>query len=309
MSSHRLHLLRLVLAGVLTAMLHVAPLQAARAELPPLVDPPSRERHPGKLVWADLVTPDVAAAKTFYGGLFGWTFRNLPSGPKDYTLALLQGEPVAGLVQRSEPPGERQQPAWLAFFSVSDLEEARHVALAHGAKQLGEPQDYPRRGRQIVLEDPQGAVFAMLQSAAGDPPDVLASPGEWIWGALLTPDPDREAAFYQLVFDSEVFDSSDEQGSEHLVISTDGYARASCNSFPSDAAKRDPHWLNYVRVANVAATAAKVPQLGGRVLVEPHQEHEGEVMAVVADPAGAPIGLLEWSDTAGPDENGSGAAK
>jgi len=299
----------LLLAGLITLTLHVAPLHAAGVELPPLVDPPTREHHPGKVIWADLVTPDVEAAKTFYGGLFGWTFRDLEAGPKDYTLAMLEGEPVAGLVRRTEPPGEQHQPAWLTFLSVKDVEKARRTALAHGARQLTEPRNYPRRGRQVVLADPQGAVFAILQSASGDSPDVLANPGEWIWSALITPDPDTDAAFYQVLFDYEVFDSEDDQGSEHLVLSTDGYARASCNSFPHDSAKRYPHWLNFVRVANVAETTAKARQLGGRVLVEPHAGREGEPVAVVADPAGARIGLLEWADTQGQDENRPGAPK
>jgi len=309
MSHHPVGQPRLLLAALLAATLHAASVQAASLELPPLVDPPSSEHHQGKIVWADLVTPDVEAAKRFYGGLFGWTFRDPEAGPKDYTLALLQGQPVAGLVRRSEQPGERHQPSWLTFLSVRDLERARQIALAHGAKQLSEPQDYPRRGRQVVLADPQGAVFAILQSASGDRPDVLANPGEWIWSALVTADANTDAAFYQLLFDSEVFDSGDHQDSEHFVLSTDGYARASCNSFPQDSAKRYPHWLNYVRVANVAETVAKARQLGGRVLVEPHREREGESMAVVADAAGTPIGLLEWSDTEGQDGNGSGAPK
>jgi predicted enzyme related to lactoylglutathione lyase len=152
-------------------------------------------------------------------------------------------------------------------------------------------------------------VFAVLQTASGDPPDVLANPGQWIWGALLTADPDTDAAFYQALFDSEVFDTTDDERSEHLVLSTDGYARASCNSFPHDAAKRDPHWLPYIRVANLADTVAKTRQLGGRVLVEPRAEPGGGSSAVVADPAGAPIGLLEWSDSEGQDESASGASK
>jgi predicted enzyme related to lactoylglutathione lyase len=298
-------LLRLLLAGLLTVTLGVAPAQAAPFDLPPLVDPPSLEHHEGKIVWADLVTPDVEAAKTFYGGLFGWTFRELEAGPKDYSLALLQGRPVAGLVRRTEPPGERHQPAWLTFLSVSDIERTKRTALANGGRQVSELQNYPRRGRQVMLADPKGAVFAILQSDSGDPPDVLANPGEWIWSALLTSDAETEAAFYQMLFDYEVFEAEEGQSSEHLVLATDAYARASCNAFPHDSAKRYPHWLNYVRVINVAETAAKARQLGGRVLVEPHPDRDGAPSAVVADPAGAPIGLLEWAE----DENSPGAPK
>ena len=67
--------------------------------LPALTQPPSGEHHVGKVVWADLVTPGLDGAKRFYGALFGWTFRAIP-GDRDYTLALLDGEPVAGLLQK-----------------------------------------------------------------------------------------------------------------------------------------------------------------------------------------------------------------
>ncbi len=41
--------------------------RGADFELPALNSPPSAEHHPGKMVWADLVTPDLAAAEKFYG--------------------------------------------------------------------------------------------------------------------------------------------------------------------------------------------------------------------------------------------------
>ena len=42
---------------------------------------------------------------------------------------------------------------------------------------------------------------------------------------------------------------------------------------------------------------AKLVALGVRVLVEPRVDHHGGKVAVVADPLGAPFGLLEWADT------------
>lgn len=44
--------------------------RAAPFELPALEQPASQERHPGKMIWVDLVTPDLAAAQRFYGALF-----------------------------------------------------------------------------------------------------------------------------------------------------------------------------------------------------------------------------------------------
>jgi uncharacterized protein len=43
--------------------------------------------------------------------------------------------------------------------------------------------------------------------------------------------------------------------------------------------------------------AGKAVTLGGRILVEPRIERHGGRVAVVADPLGAPFGLLEWPDT------------
>lgn len=282
------------------AVLSIASAAAAMAappELPALVQPATQDRHPGKVVWVDLVTPDLDGARRFYSGMFGWTFRDVSSGNKDFVLAMLDGRPVGGLVQRSAPKGEHRQPAWLTFISVRDVGEAERQALSHGGKVLSKIREYPQRGRQEILADPQGAVFAVLQSTSGDPADVLAEPGDWIWSTLITSDANTGAAFYQALFDYEVFDLASDAGRVHVLLATDGYARASANSLPADPGKRHPHWLNFVRVVSAKDAAAKAVALGGRVLVEPHADRHGGMVAVVADPSGAPFGLLEWSDT------------
>ncbi len=291
---HALYGLLVTLAATTCAV----PAPAAPFELPPLIQPASREHHVGKIIWMDLVTPDAEAAKRFYGGLFGWTFRDVSAPLAPYTVALLDGEPVAGLVQRAEPPGDRHQPAWLTFIAVKDVDAVTRLAVAHGGKLLSAPHSYPKRGRQAVLSDPDGAIFSVLASSSGDPPDVMAAPGDWIWSSLITRDPDKEAAFYQTLFGYEVFDSDSADDANPLVLSTDGYARASANLQPGDSAKRHPHWLNYVRVTDAAAAAARATQLGGRVLVEPRVDPQGARLAVVADPTGAPVGLLEWTEDA-----------
>jgi len=83
----------------------------ATVDLPPITQPPSGEQHVGKVIWVDLVAPDLDNAKRFYGALFGWTFRDAPGAP-DYALALLDGEPVAGLFQKALPAGQSKQPAF-----------------------------------------------------------------------------------------------------------------------------------------------------------------------------------------------------
>jgi predicted enzyme related to lactoylglutathione lyase len=270
---------------------------AAASQLPPLVEPASQEHHVGKVIFTELVTPDLAAAKQFYGGLFGWTFRDIQSGNTEYAAASLDDHPVAGLIHKEFSTGERGQPAWLSFIAVRDVDATKNMAVQHGAKVLFAPHTLPGRGRQAVLADPQGAVFAVLAASSGDPPDVLAEPGEWIWSSLITRDPDAGAAFYQTLFDYEVFDLPADEGAQHLLLATDNYARASANSWPANKPNIHPHWLNYVRVEDADKAAAKAVALGGRILVEPRIDRHGGKVAVIADPAGAAFGLLEWPDT------------
>jgi uncharacterized protein len=263
---------------------------------PPVVEPPSAEHHTGKVIWADLVTPDLAGAKVFYGGVFGWTFKDSQAGNINYSVALLDGAPVGGMLQRPMRPDARRQPAWLTFLSVPDVAVAERTALAHGGRVLAPPRSFPQRGRQAVFADPQGAVFAVLQSNSGDPQDVLAAPGDWIWSSLVTRDPSTDAGFYQAIFGYEVFELPSDDGAAHVLFSTDQYARASSIALPAQASKLHPHWLNFLRVVSTPDAVIRVQALGGRVLVAPHPGRHGGLVAVVADPAGAPFGLLEWTD-------------
>ena len=270
---------------------------AVALQLPAIGDGANVEHHPGKMVWADLVTPDLAVAERFYGALFGWTFKDVPTPHADYAVAMADERPIGGLLQRAVPPGERRQSAWLTFIAVRDVDAARRNALKHGAKTVSEPKSYAGRGRQAVFSDPEGAVFAVVAAQGGDTADYLAAPGEWIWSALLANDPGHSAAFYQTLFGYEVFDVPSEDGVAHLIFSTDDYARASANSLPGGAARRHPHWLNFVRVADTAAAVRQAEALGGRVLVPPHEDRHGGRSAVIADPAGAPVGVMEWPES------------
>jgi uncharacterized protein len=292
-----------LLLATTTAAVHAA--LGGAVILPQLTQPASGEHHPGKVIWADLITPDLAAAEHFYGALLGWNFRDVP-GTKNYALALLDGEPVAGLYQKAMPTGAVKQPAWLTFLAVRDVDAAQDAAVAHGGKVLAKAHAYEHRGRQAVLSDPDGAVFAVLAAEGGDPPDYLPAPGEWIWSSVLVADTSKETDFYKGLFGYEVYDLGSDGGSpedaQHYILSSDNYARAGLNAQPSDSRRRHPHWLNFVRVADAGDASKKAVELGGRVLVEPRVDRHGGHLAVLADPSGAPFGVMEWSDTDSKEE-------
>jgi uncharacterized protein len=286
--------------GVIGLILGVGSMTNATAagfEPPPIAAQSGSEHHSGKVIWAELVTPNLSEAEHFYAGLFGWTFNDASPANGHYALALLNGEPVAGLIHHPLRAGEKRQPYWLTFIAVQDVDSAERVALGSGGRVVVAPRSYAARGRQAVLTDPQGAPFAVLASSRGDPPDYLAQNGAWIWSSLLTRDPESVIAFYQKIFGYEVFDLQSDDGLQHAVLATDDLARASVNALPMDSAHRQPHWLNFIRVGDAAAMATRAVALGGTVLVAPRPDRHGGRFAVMADPAGAPFGVMEWSDT------------
>lgn len=118
--------------------------------------------------WADLSTPDQAAAGKFYGGLFGWQMVKgkdmTPTKPGDYYHIVLGRDFIGGV-----PPAAHRDPNapphWLLYFAVDDCDDTVSHARSLGARVYAEPLTIGNTGRFAVLADPQGAVFALFQEA------------------------------------------------------------------------------------------------------------------------------------------------
>jgi len=278
--------------AVLTLVVLSAPAVSAPA-LPPIVDPPTNLRIPGKFVWFDLVTADSQAARAFYAEVFGWSFQALPGG-RDYQVILAGGRPVGGLFQ---PPAQAGKAGtrWLSFASVADMAAVLGGLQRAGFAVLFGPTEVPGRGTQAIVRDPQGAVVGLMHSTAGDPADEPVGPGEFFWVDLYARDALAAAAAYAQVGYSVV--PAGEEAGDRLLLAANGYARAGVTPLPPDADQAG--WLPYVQVESVAETVAAAEAAGGRVLLAPDPGIlEGNV-AVVGDPLGGVIGVIHWTRYAG----------
>jgi hypothetical protein len=147
---------------------------AADRYWPPVVDPPTGQYTPGRWVWADLITADVAAAADFYGQVFGWTFETY-GGEDDrdtYTLALADGLPIGGLVfdqraMKDKTPSAR----WIGLISVADVRAAADAVARSGGTVMVAPTMLGERGETAVFKDPEGTLFGVVRSKNGDPAD------------------------------------------------------------------------------------------------------------------------------------------
>lgn len=281
--------------SVACILLAAAGVAVAATTLPPISDPATEQYHHGKFVWIDLVTADVSGAQKFYGDLFGWSFEEIDGGMGRYAMVYKAGVPVAGMAARQPAPGQVRQSRWIAYLSVADVDSAAARVTAQGGKVLIPARNLHGRGRMAVLADPDGAPFGLLNSSTGDPADFRAEPGEWMWAIYQSPDADSAAAFYQDVAGFDVVPDDDRlAGATSFTLQTDGFARASLVEIPEGRTELRPDWLYFVRVTDVAASAAEAVKLGGRVIVAPRPDLLEGRMAVIADPGGAPLGLLAW---------------
>jgi predicted enzyme related to lactoylglutathione lyase len=274
----------------LSAEAHAAPF-----EVPALASPVTATHHVGKLVWLDLETTDLPGAKRFYGELFGWIFRDYHADGVDYTVALVNDHPVAGIVRRPILNDTERRSAWLPFFSVLDVDQSYQHALDAHAQVRSTPENLPQRGRQARVADPEGAVFALETSASGDPADDPNPRAIGTWGApeLLARDPAAEAVFYQGLLHYSVVGEAAEGGFERIRLSSGTYERADVRRLPNGIAMAHAEWIGFARVFSTADTARKAVQLGGRILVGSAREAHGAVSTILEDPSGAAFGVME----------------
>ena len=283
---------RIVLLLIMVASQPLLAGSSDNPDIPPISS--SQQWHPGKFVWGDLVTDDVAAAKAFYSGLLGWEFQTLNRPRGSYLIGFNNGRPVGGVLEAPPKQAAKGQPRWIGYISVTDLTQAMQSVALAGGKVLLAPKSLPGRGEQAIFSDPEGAVFGLIKTATGDPEDYLANPGDWIWVQLLSRDAAKAGEFYRSVAGYDVIADETNAGHNSLVLAADGYARATIMDIPRDRPSLQPAWLPFVRVDTLSQSLTRTTVLGGRVLLAPRPDLLEGHLAVVADPTGSAIGLIEW---------------
>jgi predicted enzyme related to lactoylglutathione lyase len=110
----------------------------------------------GRIAWFDISTTNVAKAKEFYGGLFGWTFA--PVMGTDQAAEIVSGGRPIGTLRRADGPIS-------GFNGVVYVQVADLPASCKKAKDLGAtiPEGFP-----FNLPDGTGAI-ALLVDPFGHP--------------------------------------------------------------------------------------------------------------------------------------------
>ncbi|MDG9727685.1 VOC family protein [Streptomyces sp. DH41] len=236
--------------------------------------------------WVDAQLSDVEAGKRFYGGLFGWTFREFDEDTAEDTAegaeggtvwAWLDGAPVAALARKTDG---RMPTVWSVYFHTPDAAALAERIRAAGGQVVTPPHPVGGLGTTALAADPEGAVFALWQPARHPGFGRRHEPGTFAWVELYTRDTEAANAFYGDLFRDALFgpDAAPDFGRAPVL-----------DVFP---AEMPPHFLVHFRVEDCEAALGTVARLGGRVRVPPFETSYGRV-AVVSDGQGASFALLQ----------------
>jgi predicted enzyme related to lactoylglutathione lyase len=268
---------------------------------------PERDGYiPGVPCWIDTSQPDPDAARSFYGGLFGWEFEDAmpPGSPGKYFMARIRGGDVAAV--GSIPEGAPAAAMWNSYIWVDNADETAAKARDAGGEVAMAPFDVLDAGRMAVLTDPEGATFCVWQPQNHKGAKVVNEHGALNFNTLATRDPASAEAFYGAVFGwktltipAGVMWTLPGYG-DHLEEKTPGLrARMAQMGAPDGfidvvAALRPiaagdseiAHWGVTFGVDDVAAITAKAHELGGEVVRGPVDAPWAR-LAVIRDPQGA----------------------
>lgn len=268
------------------------------ADLPPITDTPTGARYNGRVVWHDLLTNTPADSRKFYGELFGWEFEkpgiDIGFGDESsYMLIRHDGNLIGGMLDVNALDRDVNISQWITVMSVDDINAAVERVVADGGAVLTQPTELASRGTLAVVAGFDRALFAMIQTKDGDPAEREPSYNDWLWNELWTDDVDRATSFYQQVIGFKTEDHPIENTDDkYRVLKADGKPRVGVLANPFEGER--PVWVNYIRVEDPSAVTARVPELGGRIIIEAQSRPIGGEVAFVAGPSGAGVALQTW---------------
>lgn len=257
---------------------------------------PARTKYaPGTPSWIDLATPDMAAAKRFYGALFGWEFTDEatddPANP--YVMAMMGGKSVAGVMQLSEEMAAGgMPPAWSSYVTVADIDASATKVTELGGTVMQAPFDVMTAGRMAVCADPTGAVICLWQAKEHVGAELVNEHGTLTWNEIITPDVAKATEFYVELFGwgAETTDMGPMQYTSFMLGDRPvaGGMNPPMEGMPS-------FWGVYFNVDDTDALVEQAKGLGATVVAEPMDIPPGR-MATLADTQGAMFNVLTWSE-------------
>ncbi len=119
---------------------------------------------PGTIIGLDLTVPDAESVRDFYADVIGWEVEPFAmDGYDDYFMkSPATGQPVSGICHaRGENAGLPAQ--WLNYVVVENLDASLQRCTELGGSVVSAIRGNPGEQRYCVIQDPAGAVIALME--------------------------------------------------------------------------------------------------------------------------------------------------
>ena len=247
--------------------------------------------------WTDLSTTDVAGAKAFYGGVFGWEAQDQPTDQGvDYTMFTKNGKAVAGAGPQPPDMAAQGVPSmWNTYLAVDNVDEAAEKVKASGGGVVMEPMDVMSAGRMAFVTDPTGAAVGLWQAGDHKGAELVNEPGSMAWNELVTDDTAAAQKFYGDAFG---FGAQTDETPNGPYTSFKVGDKQVAGMIPKNE-NMGPipnYWGSYFAVDDCDGCIETAKELGGRVLMDAFDIPEVGRMAVLQDPQGATFSVIKLAN-------------
>ena len=116
----------------------------------------------GAILWQDLTVKNAEPIKNFYMDVIGWksTIQNM-GDYDDFNIQSENGDTIAGICH-ANGANKNIPPFWLLYIKVENVNDSIFKCIELGGKVIDGPR-FMGKNNFAVLEDPQGAVFAIIE--------------------------------------------------------------------------------------------------------------------------------------------------
>lgn len=123
--------------------------------------------QPGAVCWFELLTRDTESSAKFYRDVFGWDLALDETTHTNYMTFQLAGKDLVGMLPMPDMIPAEAPSHWGVYFATADCAATQKMALELGGE-VAVPTVEISIGRFAVLEDPQGAMFDVMEYVSID---------------------------------------------------------------------------------------------------------------------------------------------
>ena len=115
----------------------------------------------------------------------------------------------------------------------------------------------------------------------------------FIWQELVTPDQETSGAFFSKLFDWDLKQVDAGEFGTYTLFQKEGQDIAGMMNPTPDTPGKGSYWHSYISVKDIDNCAKQTVEIGGKVLVPPHDVPDVGRVCAIADPTGAVVHLMQ----------------